>query len=870
MINKKLKKYFLVFSLLLLVFFVSPVNNVYGDEPDNEGKIVDSYTEKLAESADPADKGGGDLVAGFLAWVTLLIATLFGKLLTLTTGYVNDLFQVNNFEVNGVKQGWIIVRDICNMSFILVLLLIAFATILRLENYSMKKYLPKLLIMAVMINFSKSICLFLIDISQIVMLTFSNAFAGSTSNFVTMLHIEKLMSISSAAKFSDMPWEMFWAAGLALIFILIAFFVMIMMLGLLIMRMVYFWILIILSPIAFLSTAVPGMSKYWGQWWGEFTKYLMVGPVLAFFTWLALTVASSNVINIFSKLNVVNGNVTGYSAFMNAIEAEGAIMPFILGIGLLLGAIKISKDMGDAGMSFGMNMANKAKSGTMGFGKGVSNRFTSKVGEVSGISGAREYLKQRKTYREDLRASKIQNQAGKIASGMQFTKENTVGWAGTKINKGWRSVVGGKKADELRKKAGEDKQTLSDINNGAGPGYVNTKKTINDTLKKVAPQTTIKKGDNTYKRVKGNSWQRIDKDGKVKDFDEKDVEAEFLAAEKNELSAKIEQNNKQADRLAQRQKWMDKAARTGLMVGGGALAYGTGGLLSGVGAGMAGAAYSWGDIKDAGAEDKKLASSYRMNKINKERDGKKNDSDEKLFTTADDRTINAFERAAAAMELMSRKKLSAEQVHEYRKDLQKDLGGFEMKDDANYWKDKKLNSQFELLAGNIQGASLTHLKAQAGDERAKFEIEQGYAGGHVNMKDMSIDMINKSIGEFAKGFKDDRFKKDFHDLSESMQNAFVKALEKNGSYEAKAKLAWVTDIKKAFGEGTAKTNAEIGKFIKSLSEEDINGIISKGTDQQINALINVVEKDPTVLSESVVRNQGSRAKGSRQSLGINV
>jgi len=74
------------------------------------------------------------------------------------------------------------------MSFILILLIIAFATILRQESYS-KKLLPKLLIMAVLINFSRTIFGLLIDFSQVIMLTFVNAFSAGGGYFIKALEL---------------------------------------------------------------------------------------------------------------------------------------------------------------------------------------------------------------------------------------------------------------------------------------------------------------------------------------------------------------------------------------------------------------------------------------------------------------------------------------------------------------------------------------------------------------------------------------------------------------------------------------------------------------------------------------------------------
>ena len=361
MLNKKLKKGILIFTLLAMVFFVLPAN-IFG---------VDGVGANIA-------RADGDAIVGFLAWVTLYIASAFGTMLTLVMHVVNWLFTLQEFDIDGVAYGWRIVRDLCNMFFILVLLIIAFATILRLENYSMKKYLPKLLIMAVLINFSKTICLFLIDISQIVMLTFSNAFAGASSNFVVMLHVDELLELSKLTDFGDMPSQMFYAAGLALIFMAIALFIMIMLMGILIMRLIMFWILIVLAPLAFLSTAVPGGGKYWSQWWGEFTKYLIVGPVLAFFTWLSLTIAK----NAYDFLDL--SSAENIQATITEIGDSKNAMQLILAIGLLIGTMKITMSLGAMGASYGANLAGKAKGMGIGWGKSLGKKGISSTTKLTG------------------------------------------------------------------------------------------------------------------------------------------------------------------------------------------------------------------------------------------------------------------------------------------------------------------------------------------------------------------------------------------------------------------------------------------------------------------------------------------------------
>ncbi|MHB8903921.1 MAG: hypothetical protein ACYC40_02375, partial [Patescibacteria group bacterium] len=124
--------------------------------------------------ANPARAGWGvDLLAGICGAIVSALGWILIKLM----GILVYFAQYNGFiKSTVVTNGWVIVRDICNMFFVLILLIIAFATILRIEEYNYKKWLPKLILMAILINFSKMICGLLIDAAQIVMLTFVNSF----------------------------------------------------------------------------------------------------------------------------------------------------------------------------------------------------------------------------------------------------------------------------------------------------------------------------------------------------------------------------------------------------------------------------------------------------------------------------------------------------------------------------------------------------------------------------------------------------------------------------------------------------------------------------------------------------------------------
>lgn len=321
----------------------------------------------------------GEVVGGLIGVVIYIL----GVILALVIKVLVIVAQYSDFIGSAaVTAGWKIVRDLCNMFFVLVLLIIAFATILKIENYSYKKYLPKLILMAILINFSKTICGLLIDFAQVIMLTFVNAFKDvAGGNLITNLGITDVLTL--AKDNADVGfWAIIGAYGLGLIYILIAFVVMVTMLAMLVMRIVMIWIYIVLSPAAYLFSAFPGGQKYASQWWDEFTKNLIVGPVLAFFIWLSFISlqAPGNIPGFASdetsaeKLASSDMNIDTSAATTNQssetpftaskASTPSVLIKFIIGIGMLIGGLKISQEIGGAAGSIaGKGMAAIQKGG---------------------------------------------------------------------------------------------------------------------------------------------------------------------------------------------------------------------------------------------------------------------------------------------------------------------------------------------------------------------------------------------------------------------------------------------------------------------------------------------------------------------------
>ncbi|MFB6181999.1 MAG: type IV secretion system protein, partial [Candidatus Magasanikbacteria bacterium] len=231
-------------------------------------------------------------MAGELAtFVTWVIFTITGWLQSMTIWFLELFIQVagyNNFvNENVVQLGWTMVRDVANMFFIVALLVIAFANILGMENYEMKTTLPKLFLMAILVNFSKLIAGIVIDAAHVFTMTFLNAISASAGgNLVGAFGMDEIWGLSDK-KFEQLETQALLSSIYSLVITLAVAITMFSYFAIMLVRMVALWVLIILSPLAFIAAVLPKTDSITEKWRKKFTNQVMVAPVMVFFLWLA-------------------------------------------------------------------------------------------------------------------------------------------------------------------------------------------------------------------------------------------------------------------------------------------------------------------------------------------------------------------------------------------------------------------------------------------------------------------------------------------------------------------------------------------------------------------------------------------------------
>jgi len=279
--------------------------------PSDQWTIEHNVVVPAAQKVGAAGSYIGNILSQAAIDVVITVLSViagFCKLLLMFAGWVLDATlnpNLYNFTNNTmIVKGWTMVRDVCNLFFLLVLLFIALCTILKIEKYHAKKTLLTLIIMALLINFSKPIAIFIFDGSQLLMNMFLSQMGKDPSTkFVTDLSVLIYDNLMTTLKAQGSSWEIAIQYLFVVVFVFMFAVAMFVTALMLIIRIVAIMILIIVSPLAFFAAIIPDFSKMSSSWWSALFEYSYYGPAAAFFLLLGTQFALGNVL---PKLNSPN------------------------------------------------------------------------------------------------------------------------------------------------------------------------------------------------------------------------------------------------------------------------------------------------------------------------------------------------------------------------------------------------------------------------------------------------------------------------------------------------------------------------------------------------------------------------------------
>jgi hypothetical protein len=271
------------------------------------------------------------------------------------------------------------------MMFLVALLVIAAGTVLNVQNYRYSRLLGNVILMALLVNFSRLIAGFFIQFSQVVMLTFVNSFREALyGNFATMFGLDKVFQFASEnPNVIKGASDIIIAMIVSMMFMVMAGGTIAAFVAIVVFRIVTLWVLLIMSPLAYALAILPQTKKYADEWWSEFTKNLVSGPVIAFYLWLALAIVSQYSVDNPAQGWLPGADVRSASAinFSNQFLSLGNIISFIVAMTFLSLGLKQATSASGAAGEWAKKL-NGGVGGALGFVAGanlVRDRITKPV-----------------------------------------------------------------------------------------------------------------------------------------------------------------------------------------------------------------------------------------------------------------------------------------------------------------------------------------------------------------------------------------------------------------------------------------------------------------------------------------------------------
>ena len=250
---------------------------------ENSGETMDC-DELLDEYAD-----GG---IGAMQWI--LCPTMNNTAYTADwVDYITqDMLEIKADTYTGLGSAWGAVRNIANIAMTVFLLIVIFSQVTGygIDNYGIKKMLPRLVVMAIVINLSLYICQIAVDLSNILGTGLRDMFGGMVgspsggANFVTGAIIGIFSSAGSAVS-AGVSAAAIGAGGWGAVVIAIVVLVLVIIVALVILwlmiaaRQIIVIFCIIISPLAFAAFILPNTQNLFKKWVELFKAALIIFPI---------------------------------------------------------------------------------------------------------------------------------------------------------------------------------------------------------------------------------------------------------------------------------------------------------------------------------------------------------------------------------------------------------------------------------------------------------------------------------------------------------------------------------------------------------------------------------------------------------------
>lgn len=273
----------------------SPNNTSTNAEESTEEEVEDINEAEQEEAPTCYDQVGG------LGW---LICPGVGVLANIIDGAYNILDILLRVDPipddpnSPIHVVWDYARGITNLIFVIFFLVIIFShlTGIGINNYGIKRMLPRLVVAAILINLSYTICTLAVDLSNILGIALRNVFLNiqtaaiangtineyvsgvSTAGIVATILGVGTIGTATALTFGGSVFGLIW---LLIPIILSGAIAIISAIITMAARQALIFLLVMIAPLAFVCYLLPNTEKWFNSWYKLFSRMIFFYPIFS-------------------------------------------------------------------------------------------------------------------------------------------------------------------------------------------------------------------------------------------------------------------------------------------------------------------------------------------------------------------------------------------------------------------------------------------------------------------------------------------------------------------------------------------------------------------------------------------------------------
>jgi len=214
---------------------------------------------------------------------------------------INASFLDQNSGDQGVYNGWKQFRDFANIIFVIIFIIVILAQLtgIGISNYNIKKILPRLIMVVVLVNISFIICQLAVDASNILGFSLQGLFEGMADKVGGIQDVSPIAGEMSSVKgfslggiVSTIVSGLFIAGAAGALYITWEIWLIPFLLAILgcIVGVLFFFIILgirqagvliltALAPVAIVCYALPNTKTFFDKWKKMYTGLLVVYPI---------------------------------------------------------------------------------------------------------------------------------------------------------------------------------------------------------------------------------------------------------------------------------------------------------------------------------------------------------------------------------------------------------------------------------------------------------------------------------------------------------------------------------------------------------------------------------------------------------------